>query len=44
MNFLFWNTARKDLSAQVAELAVETSAEVVILAEASDHSAAYPPA
>lgn len=41
MNFLFWNTARKSLSSEVAKLALERGADFVILAEAEDHAAAY---
>jgi len=41
MNFLFWNTAQKDLSSELANLALERGSDFVILAEAEDHAASY---
>jgi hypothetical protein len=41
MNFLFWNTAQKDLSSEVAKLATERGTDFVILAEAMDQAASY---
>jgi len=41
MNFLFWNTAQKDLSSDVAKLVAERGADFVILAEAEEHAASY---
>ncbi len=41
MNFLFWNTARKNLSVEVARLALERGSDFVILAEAEDHAHDY---